>query len=624
MGKRQRRLGMVGLALALSLVAAACGGQASDGGNQGQQGATPQKGGVLRAAVDDFGFTGGFDPTGEYLGAAWGIYSAMVRPLMGYPFTAGEPGNKVVPDLADGMPEISPDGLTYTFKIKPNVKFQPPLDRAVTSKDVKYAFQRINATPLAAQYGFYYTVIEGLDTKAKSADQDISGITTPDDQTIVFKLTEPTGDFLNRLAQPATAPIPPEAGKCATKAGDYGRYVFASGPYMVKGSETTDVSSCSALKPFSGFDPTKSLTLVRNPSYDQATDEIRKNYVDGFSLTINSNVDDIFNKVQSGELDMNWTNEPPKPILQQYLTDQTKKPNLHANSGDRTWYLSMNLTQAPFDDIHVRKAVNLVLDKAAMLQAWGGSTAGEVGRHIMPPVMTGGQLGAEYDPYATPNDAGDEAKAKEEMKQSKYDTNKDGVCDAKECKGIVMINRNVSPWTETGPIVVSNLAKVGIELKPQEQATSAAYTTLQTTKNNIKIALNAGWGKDYPDAFTFIGALFTSESILPEGNHNYAFIGLKQDQIGPLGLKPSPGVSLPGSIDADVDACQKLTADDPNRVTCWNDLDRKLMEEFAPWAPYLWANEVTITGSTVTRFEFNQFAGVPSITQSAVNNTATP
>ncbi|HEV3497186.1 MAG TPA: ABC transporter substrate-binding protein, partial [Actinomycetes bacterium] len=152
----------MGLALALALVAAACGGGDDEGGDGGQQQATAEKGGVLRTAISDFGFTNGFDPTGEYVAVALGLYTAMNRPLMGTRLIAGAAGNELVPDLAQAEPEISEDGLTYTFKLKPGVKWAPPLDRDVTSKDVAYAFQRINAAPLVAQYGFYYTgIIKG-------------------------------------------------------------------------------------------------------------------------------------------------------------------------------------------------------------------------------------------------------------------------------------------------------------------------------------------------------------------------------------------------------------------------------------------------------------------------------
>jgi peptide/nickel transport system substrate-binding protein len=621
MGKRQRRLGMVGLALSLTLVAAACGGGGGDEGQGGTPSAQPQRGGVWRTAVSDFGFTGAFDPTAEYLGAAWEMYTALTRTLMAYKFVQGADGTTVHPDLAASEPEISSDGLTYTFKLKPGVKFGPPVNRAITSKDIKYAFQRINTKALTAGYGFYYTVIEGLTTQAKSPDEDISGITTPDDQTIVFKLKEPAGDFLFRLAQAATAPIPVEVAKCATKAGEYGRFVVSSGPYMIKGSDAADISSCSALKPFSGFDPTAKLEMVRNPNYDQATDELRKNWVDGISIVVNSNVDDIFAKVQSGELDASWTDQPPKTVVQQYVTDPAKKNSLHIDQGDRVAYIHFALTEPPFDDVHVRKAANFVLDKASILQAWGGSTAGEVATHIMPDSMTGGQLGQDYNPYASPDFRGDEAKAKEEMKQSKYDSDKDGVCDDPVCKNIVIINRNVPTYADSEPFVVDSFAKIGVELKPRELATSAAYTTTQTISNKIKIGMNHQWGKDYADSFTFIGALFGSPSITPTNNTNVSFTGLTQAQADEFKVK-LPGGQLPPSVDSDIAACQKLT-EAAQRVTCYNDLDKKIMEEIAPWIPFMWLTVRTTTAPSVTKWQFDQFAGVTSLTQVAVNNNAT-
>ncbi len=625
MGKRRQQVRLVGLALALALVAAACGGGGDDEGGGGQQQATAERGGVLRTAISDFGFTNGFDPTGEYVAVALGLYTAMNRTLMGTRLIAGAAGNELVPDLAAAEPEISSDGLTYTFKLKPGVKWAPPLDRDVTSKDVAYAFQRINAAPLVAQYGFYYTgVIKGLDGKAKSAATEVSGIETPDDQTIVFNLEKPTGDFLYRLSMPAAAPIPEEVGKCFTKAGDYGRYVMANGPYMIQGSEGLDISSCDAMKPISGFDPSKSITLVRNPNYDQATDNIRANYVDGIKVSVNTNVDDIFSQIQAGTLDSSVSDQPPKPVLQQYLTDPAKKEHLHSNSGDRTWYITMNWATPPFDDIHVRKAANLIMDKAGILQAWGGSTFGQIATHLIPPIVLGDKLTGEYNPYASEGNRGDEAKAKEEMKQSKYDSNKDGVCDAEACSNLVMINRNVTPWTDAEAVVVSSLDKIGIKVKPRNLASSAAYTTIQTVKNKIPIALNAGWGKDYADPYTFVGPLFDSRSIIATGNTNYALLGMKPEQAREFGIEYPEGVTIP-NFDADVDNCQKIPNTDPDqRNQCYADLDKKIMEEGVPWIPYLWANNITVTGNTVTKFEFDQFSGYLSYTQMAVNNKETP
>jgi peptide/nickel transport system substrate-binding protein len=623
MGKRRQYVRLVGLALALALVAAACGGGGNKSSSSGQQ-AAPAKGGVLRTAISDFGFVDGFDPTGEYTAVGIGIYGAMLRSLMGYKHVAGPPGNELVPDLASAPPEISSDGLKYTFKLKPNIKWAPPLNRAVTSKDVAYAFQRINTEPLVAQYGFYYNgVVKGMDGKAKSADTKISGIETPDDQTIIFNLDKPTGDFLYRIAQPATAPIPEEVAKCFTKAGDYGRYVISSGPYMIQGADKLDISSCKAMKPISGFDASKNLTLVRNPNYDQATDNTRSNYVDGITVTVDTNVDDIFSRIQAGDLDSSISDQPPKPVLQQYLTDPAKKPYLHSNSGDRTWYLTMNWAVPPFDDLHVRKAANWIMDKAGILQAWGGSTFGDIATHNIPPIVLGEKLGSDYNPYPSEGNHGDEAKAKEEMKQSKYDTNKDGVCDAKECSNLVMPNRNTPVFTDSEAVVVSSLAKIGIKVKPRELASSAAYTTIQTVKNQIPIAMNPGWGKDYADAYTFTFPEWDSRSIKPTGNSNYPLQGMTPDQAKTMGIPYPQGVTIP-SIDADNDACQKIASDQPDqRNQCFADIDKKLMETALPWVPYLWAKNITLTGTTVTKFEFDQFSGYLSYTQMAVNNKAT-
>ncbi len=162
-----------------------------------------------------FNFTNGFDPTGEYLGEAWGVFQAMVRPLMGYPQRSGAEGNELVPDLAAAEPEISEDGLTYTFTLKDGVMFGPPVSREVTASDVEYAFRRIATEALVAQYQNYYVgTIEGLELGQDPGPGGIPGINVIDDKTIEFTLAKPTGDFLYRLAMPATAPIPEEVAGC--------------------------------------------------------------------------------------------------------------------------------------------------------------------------------------------------------------------------------------------------------------------------------------------------------------------------------------------------------------------------------------------------------------------------
>jgi len=381
-------------------------------------------GGVFRVEWESsFDFTAGFDPTGEYLGEAFGIYSnLLVRTLVGYNHVAGAPGNVIVPDLATNTGVITNGGKTYTFKLKDGIKFGPPLNRAITSKDILFAFQRIGTTSVGAQYGFYYDAIKGMAAFKSGKSKVISGIKTPDLKTISFTLTKPTGDFRYRLSMPAAGPQPQEVAGCFTKPNEYGRYVISSGPYMIAGSDKLNASSCDTIKAaggLSGWDGDKVLDLVRNPAYEKSSDspKARENLPDQFTFTVNSNVDDIYAKVARGDIEEEVAGETPS-VLREYKDSS----QLHTNDGDRTWYLTMNLTQAPFDDVHVRRAVNFVVNRQALRKAWGGESAGQVATHIAPDAVLANKLKG-YAPYGK-DGTGDLAKAKREMKLSKYDSNK--------------------------------------------------------------------------------------------------------------------------------------------------------------------------------------------------------
>jgi peptide/nickel transport system substrate-binding protein len=412
---------------------------------------------------------------------------------------------------------------------------------------------------------------------------------------------------------PAAGPIPQEVAKCFTKAGDYGRYIISSGPYMIAGSDKLDISSCGAMKPLSGSDPTRRLSLVRNPNYDQSTDDYRENLIDGLEYTINTNEKDIFNRIEAGNLDGEVGSTLPSDVLRHYVRTSSLKDRVQAFSGDRTWYVTMNLSQPPFDDIHVRKAANLVMDKAGLQRAWGGPTRGAISTHIVPDAMFGGDLN-DYDPYKTPDSAGDVAAAKAEMKQSKYDTNKDGVCDASACKGLLHITRNVTPWTDMVPVEEQSLGKIGITLQTRELKDH--YPVIQTTKRNIPIASGAGWGKDFADPSTFM-VLFDSASLTPEGNVNYSLVGLKPDQVSKLGIKGTT-TGIP-SVDSDIAKCNGLLGGE--RKTCWEDLDKKIMETVVPWVPYLDATNVDIIGPAVTKYVYDQFSGTAAYSRVAVDTS---
>lgn len=616
-----RGVATAALAAGLSLGAVACGGddeEATTGAGAGTEAAGEvAKGGVYRMATPDFGFTDAFDPTGEYLGVAWGYYSnLLVRTLMTYNHAPGPEGTTPVPDLAVGPPEVSEDGLTHTYTLKEGVRFGPPVNREITSRDIAYAFERMANPDLAAGYAFYYTDIEGFTAFGEGGATTISGIETPDDRTISFTFTRKLGDVDYRMAMPATGPIPEEVAKCYTQAGEYGRYVIASGPYMIEGSDKLDIRSCATQKPIAGFNPNRRLSFVRNPSYDPATDapEIREANVDGVEIVINTNLEDIFDRIDSGELD-DSPDAPPGDVIRRYSRDEQLKERLKVGAGDRTWYLAFNLTEKPFDDVDVRKAVNFVMDKEGLRRAWGGPTQGEIATKTIPDtVYEEAFTNEEYDPYPSEGFAGDVEAAKEAMRRSPYDTDKDGVCDAPQCKDVFMVTRNYGPWAAMQPVIEESLGKIGVTVDARELPVGPAYNTTQTPSRRVALMGNHGWGKDYADPSTF-AVLFDGRTIIPSNNSNVSLVGLTPELARELKLQyPEGGVP---NVDADIDRCIPLTGEE--RTDCYIALDKKVMEEVVPWVPYLDATNVSLVGEGVTKWEYDQFSNETALSKVAVD-----
>ena len=497
----------------------------------GRSDAQVAKGGTYRVGWESsFGWTDSFDPTGEYLANAFAINTnLLLRGLIGYNHVGGPAGATIVPDLATKVPKPTNGGRRYTFTIKNGVRFGPPVNRQIVAKDVKYAVERMARPKNGAQYSFYFTVIKGYNAYAAGKAKSISGIRTPNARTVIFDLTAPTGDFLMRLGMPAVFPMPQEVVKCFEgKPGAYGRYVIASGPYMIEGSDDLDISSCGAMKPISGYDGQTRLNLVRNPNYNARTDsrKARESNPDRFEFIVNSNIDDIYNKIGRGDYDDSYATASPK-VFREYSVNASKRKYLHSNSADGTYYITMNLTQPPFDDVHVRKAMNWVLDREAMRRAWGGPVSGVVAEHIIPNSMLANRL-AGFHPFKTPGDRGNVAKARAEMRKSKY-ANSGGVCSAKECKNVLLVTDVRAVDKLTLPIVQAGAAKLGITFAVR--SVNGAYPVIQTTSRNVPISNRARWFKDFADASTFIGPLFDGRNIIPSGNTNYSLVGLKPGQV---------------------------------------------------------------------------------------------
>jgi len=206
----------VATAAGAALVVAGCGG----GGNN-ESSSTPSNssskapagaktGGDLKVAfAGDVDF---LDPRQTYYQYGFFVAYATQRPL--YSYKPDDPKNPA-PDLASGPPQISSDGKTVTVKIRPNVKFSPPVNRVVTTKDVAYAMQSAFTKNVPSGYaGAYWGDLHGLKAFQSGKAKSIAGIATPDATTIVFHLDRPRGAvFAGSLSLPGSSPVPEEYAK---------------------------------------------------------------------------------------------------------------------------------------------------------------------------------------------------------------------------------------------------------------------------------------------------------------------------------------------------------------------------------------------------------------------------
>ena len=179
----------------IGILVAACGGTST--ANTGL--ASDQ---TLRFPID--GDIGTLDPAAVNAETDVEIYQNLFDGLLKFDDTL-----KVVPDIATDLPTISSDGLTYTFKLNPKAKFWN--GDPVVAKDFIYSFSRAAAEGQDA-YGGDFDHVVGYDEVSSTKDwahnqKMMSGMTAPDDHTLVIKLTSPWGVFNTELALAAAAQV---------------------------------------------------------------------------------------------------------------------------------------------------------------------------------------------------------------------------------------------------------------------------------------------------------------------------------------------------------------------------------------------------------------------------------
>ncbi|HWM10310.1 MAG TPA: ABC transporter substrate-binding protein [Solirubrobacteraceae bacterium] len=554
-------------ALALALVVG-CGGddddeQPADQGDESQQEA--KKGGDLTvmyaADVDKI------DPGQTYYQYGMNVAYATQRPLYSY---QPDDASNLEPDLAESAPEISEDGQTVTVKIRTGVKFSPPVDREVTSADVKYGLERGFTPEVAGPYvGAYMGSLKGLKAFQDGNADEIAGIKTPDDQTIVLELEAPRGAIVAAaLSMPASAPVPKEYAQKFDKRqpSAYGENQVATGPYMVENDESGKIT---------GYTAGTEIRLVRNPNWDAATD-YKPAYLDSITFKEGNDPDVASRQILEGDGMVSGDFQLPAQILSSVSQgDQKDLMELSPPTG-RFRYIAVRTDRPPFDDINVRKALNAALNKEALRQAFGGPITGDIPTHFIPPGQpgfeeAGGDKGTGADFMAQPK--GNLELAKEYMRKAGYDS---GMYDGPALTGV---SDNATQQKNVTQVAVEQFKQLGFEVKMRYVVRDSMYTKYcQVPSNQPDVCPSVGWLKDFADPETLLNPVFNGKNILEEANSNFA-------------LLDDP------AINKQMDEAEVVN-DPAERNQAWGEVDKSVTDAAAA-IPWLWDTQAMLRSENV-------------------------
>jgi peptide/nickel transport system substrate-binding protein len=565
------------LVAVLVLGVAACGGgHGKGGGQQGAPGVVKQGGKLTVLWSDD---VDSIDCGQTYYEMGTFICSATQRTLYYYRPTDG---THMVPDLAESPPRVSRDGRTVTVRLKEGVRFSPPVDRAVTARDVKYAIERTFYRTVDNGYvGAYFGDLRGARARVRPGTP-IAGITTPDARTIVFQLTRPTGAVLaaGALSLPVTAPVPRAYALKFDRPNpsSYGVNQVATGPYMIRAGSTGQTV---------GYTPGKGIDLVRNPNWDRTLD-FRPAYLDEIDMP-QGNADTVLasRRILTGRSMINGDFSPPPSVVEQALEQRTSQ--LTFVPGGATRWVSLNTAIPPFGPanpdnpadvekaLNLRKAVMAGLDRNAMRRTVGGALAGAMPTHFLPPGVpgfqqAGGLKGPGYD-FLNATGEPNPQLAADYLKKAGYPSGRYAG------PGVLMVGSADGVARQAAQVSKASLERLGFKVRLQLVAQDTMYTRYcGLPAARVQVCPNVRWLKQFADPQTLLGPTFDGGSIVAANNLNWSQLDDPE-------------------IDAEMDRAETIS-DPARRALAWAQVDKDVTAQ-APAVPWSWDRTPLIASANV-------------------------
>ncbi len=513
-----RKCVFAGVALVLSIVVAACGG--SNGQSAGSASSNNEAGSSKQYAELRWGmntYPGRLNETTNVQYQTYEIESLAVQPLMEF-----EPDGKVKPGLASSVEQ--PNSTTYIYHLK-SVKFSN--GKPMTSADVVYSLDRNTI---------------GKEAWTKSYFEDVASITAPDSSTVVVKLKRPLATFQKIIASMGIVIEKAAAEKSGEKEiGMPSHLPIGTGPWK-----------------FDSYTPEVSVQLSRNPYWTGPRQPAANIKIELFKTEASMAL-----ALRTGVLDgANYF--APKifaniPGVRQQVT-----------SGEDTVFAEVNVKQAPFSDVHVRRAMAYATDSKGMLDALFPSHDAVEAPLFVPNNMfqtLGTQAEVTQELASLPKFEFNLGKAKQELARSAYPHGFSTTIEVAEGQ---------EAFVAAAQILVSDLAKIGIKVTIHE-ITKAEEERWATGKGVFDISETLA---QYPDPETTYNEMLSPAQIYPRGGGGNVsrWTNSQFDKLLP-------------------EASETLNA--PRRLRVIGDLVRVLRSEAPVWPLYSSQNFVALADSYV-------------------------
>ncbi|BBD37141.1 peptide ABC transporter substrate-binding protein [Aminobacter sp. Y103A] len=457
------------------------------------------------------------DPAIGYDWQNWSMIKSLFDGLMDY-----EPGTTTLrPELAESY-EISPDGKTFTFKLRKGVKFHN--GREMTADDVKYSLDRVTNPKTQSPGAGFFASINGYDDVAGGKSESLAGVTVVDPSTVKIELSRPDATFLHVMAINFSHVVPKE--EVEKYGADFGKHPVGTGAYRMA-----------------------EWTLGQRLVFERNADYWHKGlpYIDKITFEIGQEPIVALLRLQNGEVDVPGDGIPPAKF-QEVMADPEQKARVVEGGQLQTGYVTMNTQMAPFDNVKVRQAVNMAINKDRIVKLINNRAV--PANQPLPPSMPG------YDKAFT-GYAFDLDKAKALLGEA-------GHPQGFETELFVM---NTDPNPRIAQAIQQDLAAIGIKAAIQSLA-QANVIAAGGEKDGAPMIWSGGmaWIADFPDPSNFYGPILGCGGAV-QGGWNWAWYCNKE-----LDEKAAAADSIVDPAKAE------------ERAKLWGEIYARIMAD-APWAP---------------------------------------